>query len=80
MISDPKHTNTSVVLTDEGVADAAAVFQRLFGIDDNERSGVLLIAPGATLVVLTRGGRRPRGCSLQGNIRTRASTTAGGGG
>jgi hypothetical protein len=80
MISDPKHTNTSVALTDEGVAEAAAAFQRLFSIDDNERSGVLLIAPGATLVVLTRSGRRTRGCSSQGTIRTRASTTSCGGG
>jgi hypothetical protein len=29
MIDDPKHTNTSVALTDEGVAGATAVLQRV---------------------------------------------------
>ena len=33
MIDDPTHTLTSVVLTDDGVADAAAAFQRVFGVD-----------------------------------------------
>jgi hypothetical protein len=31
MIDDPRNTNKSVALTDEGVADAAAAFGRLFG-------------------------------------------------
>ncbi len=33
MIGDPKHKNTSVWVTDAGVADAAAAFERLFGVD-----------------------------------------------
>ncbi len=37
MIDDPKHTNTSVGLTNDGVADAAAAFQRLFGRDGDLR-------------------------------------------
>ncbi len=37
MIDDPKHKNKSVVLTDEGVADAAAAFEHLFGIDGADR-------------------------------------------
>jgi hypothetical protein len=37
LIDDPKNKNTSVGLTDEGVADAAAAFQRLFGRDGDAR-------------------------------------------
>ncbi len=37
LIDDPKNKNTSVVLTDDGVADAAAACSRVFGVDDNER-------------------------------------------
>jgi hypothetical protein len=37
MIDDPKNKNKSVALTDAGVADAAAAFQHLFGVGDNER-------------------------------------------
>ncbi len=37
LIGDPKNKNKSVVLTDEGVADAAAAFQRLFGVDASNR-------------------------------------------
>jgi hypothetical protein len=31
MIGDPKHKHTSVALTDEGVAEAAAAWRCLFG-------------------------------------------------
>lgn len=37
LIGDPKNKHKSVVLTDEGVAEAAAAFQRLFGEDAAER-------------------------------------------
>ena len=37
MIGDPKNKHKSVALTDEGVADAAVAFQRLFSVGDNER-------------------------------------------
>jgi hypothetical protein len=37
LIDDPKNKNKSVALTDDGVADAAAALQRLFGIDGDER-------------------------------------------
>ncbi len=37
LIGDPKNTKKSVALTDEGVADAAVVFQQLFGVDGDER-------------------------------------------
>jgi len=33
LIDDPKNKNKSVELTDDGVADAAAAFQRLFGVN-----------------------------------------------
>src|SRR3712207_8527821 len=33
LIGDPKNRNKTVGLTDEGVAEAAAAFQRLFGRD-----------------------------------------------
>jgi hypothetical protein len=36
LIDDPKNKNTSVGLTDEGVAEAAAAFERLFGIDADD--------------------------------------------
>ena len=37
MIGDPKNKHTSVALTDDGVADAAAALQRLFGRDSDAR-------------------------------------------
>jgi hypothetical protein len=37
IIGDPKQTNTFVALTDAGVADAAAAFRRMFGVDGDER-------------------------------------------
>jgi len=37
MIGDPKNKNKSVALTDEGVADAAAAFQRLFSVAGDDR-------------------------------------------
>jgi len=37
MIGDPKNKNKFVALTDEGVADAAAAFQRLFGVEVDDR-------------------------------------------
>jgi hypothetical protein len=40
MIDDLKHTNTSVVLTDDGVADAAAAFQQVFRVEVANRSGM----------------------------------------
>ncbi len=43
LIGDPKHTNKSVGLTDEGVAEAAAGFQRLFGVDSDD-GGVYVVA------------------------------------
>jgi len=36
LIGDPKNTRKSLDLTDDGVADAAAAFQRLFGIDGED--------------------------------------------
>jgi len=35
LIDDPKNKNKSVGLTDEGVAEAAAAFQRLFSANQN---------------------------------------------
>ena len=37
LIDDPKNKNKSVALMDEGVAEAAAAFHRLFGRDGDER-------------------------------------------
>lgn len=39
LIGDPKHKKKSLDLTDEGVADAAAAFGRLFGRDDDDPCG-----------------------------------------
>lgn len=35
LIGDPKHKNKSIGLTDDGVADAAAAFGRLFAVDSD---------------------------------------------
>jgi hypothetical protein len=37
LIDDPKHKNKSLALTDDGVADAAAAFQWLFGVEGDAR-------------------------------------------
>ena len=37
LIDDPKHKNTFIRLMDQGVAEAAAAFQRVFGVDGDDR-------------------------------------------
>ncbi len=37
LIDDPKNKNKSVALMDAGMAEAAAAFRQLFGVDGDER-------------------------------------------
>ncbi len=67
LIDDPKNKNTSVGLTDEGVADAAAALQRVFGVDSDDGGRVRGRARVA-LLSLIRGVIRKASCRYRVNI------------
>ncbi len=67
MIGDPKNKNKSVALTDDAVADAAAAFQRLVGVEDMGRAVPDCIHENASCP--DWGGMRKRLCRYRVNIR-----------
>ncbi len=66
LIGDPKDKNTSVELTDAGVANAAAALQRVFGVDSDDGGRVRGRARVA-LLSLIRGVIRKASCRYKVN-------------